>query len=76
MLCESLIILLVEGGIIPKEQVIDAIENVIEVKREIAGTTESIVVSMASIGLLRALMLSISSATAIKPTIVPEPTRL
>ncbi len=63
MLCESLMVLLVEKGIIHKEQAIEAIETVVEVKREIAGTTESVVVSVASIGLLRAVAQSISAAT-------------
>ncbi len=74
MLCESLFILLVEGGVIGKEQAADAIETVVEVKQEIAGTTESVVVSVASIGLLRAVAQSVSAATAPKTLIAPEPT--
>jgi hypothetical protein len=63
MLCESLMVLLVEEGIIRKEQAVETIETVIEVKQEIAGTTESVVISMASIGLLRAVSQSISAAS-------------
>ncbi len=63
MLCESLMILLVEEGVIRKEQAIDAIDTVIEVKQEIAGTTESVVVSVASIILLQAISQSISAAS-------------
>ncbi len=63
MLCESLMVLLVEEGIIRKEQAVDAIETVVEVKQEIAGTSESVVISVASIGLLRAVSQSISAAT-------------
>ena len=62
MLCESLMVLLVESGVIRKEQVIDAVDTVVEVKQEIAGTTESVVISVASIGLLRAVSQSISAA--------------
>lgn len=76
MLCESLILLFVEKGIIPKEQVVDAIETVIEVKQEIAGTTESVVVSMVSTGLLRAVKQNISSAAGSEMPIVPEPASL
>ncbi len=63
MLCESLMILLVEEGVIRKEQAIDAIDTVIEVKQEIAGKTESVVVSVASIILLQAISQSISAAS-------------
>ncbi len=63
MLCESLMILLVEDGVIRKEQAIDAIDTVIEVKQEIAGTAESVVVSVASIVLLRAIAQSLSAAS-------------
>jgi hypothetical protein len=62
MLCEGLILLLVEKGIIDKDQVADVIEGVIEVKQEIAGVSESFVVSLASIALLRAVARSISAS--------------
>ncbi len=68
MLCESLMFLLVDEGIIRKEQAVEAIENVVDVKQEIAGTSESVVVSMVSIGLLRAIARSISAATTPKPS--------
>jgi hypothetical protein len=45
-----------------KGQMADAISGVIDVKREIAGTSESVVVSVASINLLQAVALSISAA--------------
>ncbi len=63
MLCESLLLLLVERGVLDKETLLDAMTNVIEVKQDIAGTTESYPVGMASIGLLRAIVQSISAAT-------------
>lgn len=63
MLCESLMVLLIEEGIVRKEQAVEAIETVVEVKREIAGATESVVVSVESIGLLRAVAQSISAAS-------------
>ncbi len=76
MLCESLMMLLIERGIIRKEQVVGLIETLVEVKQEIAGTTESVVVSMASIGLLRAVAQSLSAIAAPELLIDPEPTGL
>ncbi len=76
MLCESLMMLLVERGIIPKEQAVEAIEAVVEVKQEIAGTTESVVVSMTSIGLLRAVSQSLSAMADLGFLIDPDPTSL
>ena len=63
MLCESLAHLLIAQGTLGREEVIDAIDGVIEVKQEIAGTSESIVVSVASIVLLRAVSQSLSAAS-------------
>lgn len=68
MLCESLMLLLVEQGIIAKDQAADAIDGVIEVKREIAGTRESVVVSIASIALLRDVAQSVAAATEPAPS--------
>lgn len=68
MLCESLALLLVEQGVISKHQVIDAIEGIIEVKREIAGTSEPVVVSIASILLLQTILRSISAVSEPKTT--------
>jgi hypothetical protein len=64
MLVESLLLLLVGEGIVEKEKVIEAIDGIVEVKQEIAGTSESVVVSMASIGLLRGVAGSLSAAAA------------
>lgn len=61
MLCESLTLLLVERGVIHKDQATEAIDDVIDVKREIAGTRESVVVSMTSIALLRDVAQSIAA---------------
>lgn len=63
MLCESLALLLIEQGIVSRHQVIDAIEGIIEIKREIAGTSEPVVVSVASILLLQTILRSISAAS-------------
>ena len=76
MLCESLMVMLVEEGVLAKASVVDAIETVIEVKHEIAGTTESVVASVASIGLLRAVGQSVSAATVPKGPASPRPDRL
>ena len=64
MLCERMLLLLVERGVLPKDDVLDAIADVINVKQEIAGTTESVVVSMTSIGLLRAIAQSLAATDA------------
>ncbi len=61
MLCEGLILLLVEKGIIDKKRAADVIDGVIEVKQEIAGVCETVVVSVASIALLQAVARSISA---------------
>ncbi len=63
MLCESLMILLVERGIIHGTDAVEAINDVIDVKRAIAGTTESVVVSVISIGLLQGVAQSIAAIT-------------
>jgi hypothetical protein len=71
LLVESLLLLLVERGVVQKEQVVEAIAGLVEVNQEIAGTSESVVVSMVSIGLLRALAGSLSAATApIGPAVI------
>ncbi len=53
-------LLLVEQGIVRKRLVVDAIECVIKVKWEIAGVSEPVVVSVASILLLQDILRSIS----------------
>ena len=62
MLCESLMLLLVEQGIVSRNQVVEAISDIIDVKREIAGTRESVVVSVTSIALLRDVAQSVAAA--------------
>lgn len=62
MLCDGLILLLVENGVIDKDRIADVIDGIIEVKQEIAGVRESVVVSVASIALLRAVARSISAS--------------
>ena len=71
MVCESLLILLIESGAIQKNVAVEALNDIIDVKQEIAGTSESVVVSMASIGLLRALAQSISALPINRPVPVP-----
>ena len=64
MLCESLMLALIEQEVITKTSAVQTIDNVIDVKQAIAGDTESIVVSMTSIGLLRAVSQSMSASPA------------
>ena len=63
MLCESLALLLIAEGILPKSQVAEAIDGIVEVKQEVAGVSESVVISVASIGLLRTIARSINAAS-------------
>lgn len=67
MLCESLLLLLVETGIVARQDVLDAINGVVEVKHEIAGVTESVVVSLESIILLRRVRESVAAARLAVP---------
>ena len=63
MLCESLAHMLIAQGTIDRDALVDTIDGVIEVKQEIAGTSESVVVSVASIILLQAVSQSLSAAS-------------
>ncbi len=71
MLCEGLALLLIEKGFLLREQVVEAIDGVIEVKQEIAGVDESVVVSMTSIGLLLGVARSVAAASASGPLLIP-----
>ncbi|MGI4975608.1 MAG: hypothetical protein ACRYG6_01565 [Janthinobacterium lividum] len=62
MLCEGLALLLIERGTITREEAVDVIEGLVELKHEIAMTTESPVVSVASILLLQTIGRSMSAA--------------
>ena len=53
MLCESLMLLLIESGVISKDRAIEAVSNVMDVKQEIGENKESVVVSVTSILLLQ-----------------------
>ncbi len=61
MLGEGLMLLLMQKGIISGSEATELIDEIIAVKREMAGTSESVVVSLASIGLLRAVSQSVSA---------------
>ena len=63
MLCESLAHMLIAQGAIDRDALVETIDGVIEVKQEIAGTSESVVISIASITLLRAVSQSLSAAS-------------
>ena len=67
-LCESLAYLLVDQGLVSKQQVINAIEDVIDVEREVAETSKPAVVSTTPIVLLQDILNSIRAA--------PEPENL
>ena len=73
MLCEGLALLLIEEGILRKDGVADAIEGIVEVKQEIAGVSEDVVISMTSIGLLQGVARSIAAAPAPGSMPVPVP---
>ncbi len=61
MLCEGILLLLAERGSLGKDEIVSMIEGLVEVKHEMAGTSESVVVSVESIGLLRAASQSIAA---------------
>ena len=69
MLCESLMIILIESGLLPKEETLEAIASIVEVKQEIAGTKESVVVSVASIRLLQTIAQSLAAVAVLKKPI-------
>ncbi len=71
MLIESVLLLLIEKGAVQKDDALEAIEGIIEIKQEIAGKTESVVVSIASIGLLRAVSASLHAAVAPAGQVAP-----
>jgi hypothetical protein len=71
MLCDGLMLLLVKKGLIDKDQVTDLIEGIIEIKQEIAGVSESVVVSVASVALLRAVARSISASAGPETVALP-----
>ncbi len=62
MLCEGLALLLIERGAITREEAVDVIDGLVELKHEMALTTESPVVSVASILLLQSVARSMSAA--------------
>ncbi len=64
MLVESLLFLLIDNGVVLKRQIVEAIDSVIDVKQEMAGTSEGVIVGMASIGLLRAVSASLAATAA------------
>jgi hypothetical protein len=66
MLCESLMLLLVEKGVISREEAVEAVEGVIEVTREIAETNNSAVISLVPISRLQAIARSMSVAMSPK----------
>lgn len=61
MLCECMAHVLIEHHVLDKADVIAAIEEVIEVKREMAGREESAATAQASIGLLRSIAQSLAA---------------
>ena len=71
MLCEGLILLLVEKGTLDKDEACAMVDGVVDVKREIAGEREAVVVSMTSITLLKTIARSLSAAAG--PVAVPRP---
>lgn len=64
MLCEGLALLLIEQGVLRKQRVVDTIDGVVEVRQEIAGVSDGVVVSMTAIGLLRGVARSVAAAPA------------
>ena len=61
LLCESLMITLIRNGILRQAEALEAIADVLDVKREIARSTDGVLVSIASIGLLRGVERSLAA---------------
>lgn len=61
-LMESVLLVLIEGGIVKKEQMIEAIETVISSKRALTDEEENHNVSAAAIGLLSGIANSLRAA--------------
>ncbi len=64
MLCESLILLLIERGLIGRDETTETVNGVIEVERERAVTSHRVVITVASINLLQSIAQSLSAASA------------
>jgi len=62
MLVESVLLVLIETGIVAKEQMVEAIEAVISSKRDLAEEEERRAVSEAAIGLLSGIANSLRAA--------------
>jgi hypothetical protein len=60
---ESILIALIEHGILTKSQLVDAIETAIITKRQMAEDGQDVKVSLIAAGLLTALQTSIASVT-------------
>jgi hypothetical protein len=60
---ESILIALIEHGILTKLQLVDAIETAIITKRQMAEDGQDVEVSLIAAGLLTALQTSIASVT-------------
>jgi hypothetical protein len=64
MLCESILLLLIDRRVISRDDANDAIGGLIEVERERAEMSDHVVVSLASVNLLQAILRSLSAAPA------------
>ena len=63
MLYESLVLLLIDQRVIGKAEALESINDVVELKRDIAGVSESVVVGMTSIALMRQVAHSVAAAS-------------
>ncbi|MBE7211092.1 MAG: hypothetical protein INR65_08735 [Gluconacetobacter diazotrophicus] len=68
MLCEALALLLIEEGTIPRERMVEAIDGVIEVKQELARTSEKPEIGSAAISLLQDIVRSVALASPPGPS--------
>jgi hypothetical protein len=59
MLCESLLYLLVEGGVIGKERAAEAIDAIIDLQREMIDNDEAADASRTALGLLQSIAQSL-----------------
>ena len=62
MLVESLMLAMIEEGLIGRERVVEAVETVIETKRNLAERDQHPEISRPAVGIVRALANSIAAA--------------
>lgn len=69
MLVESLALALIENGILDREEVVDAFENVVETKRRLGAESEDTAVAAKAVGLVNIIVNSLRLAGDRRPAV-------